>query len=117
MLVVAQCSQSLGNILRMQSKYTEASETLTEAQRQFFEIGSVLGVAQCSQHLGDILLMQSKYTEASGALTTEAQGQFLKISDILGTAQCSQSLGNYKSLNFNLRLVLLTRGSMQLSAA
>ena len=60
-----------------QDKYTEASETLTEAWRQLLEIGDVLGEAKCSQSLGDILLMQDKYTEASETLT-EAQRQFLK---------------------------------------
>jgi len=89
----AQCSRSLGNILYMQDKYTEASETLTEARRRFLEIGDVLGAAQCSQSLGNILRMQSKYTEASETLT-EARQQFLEIGDVLGTAQCSQSLGD-----------------------
>jgi tetratricopeptide (TPR) repeat protein len=83
----------LGDILRMQAKNTEASETLTEAQRQFIKIGDVLGVAQCSKSLGDILYIQAKYTEASEALT-KAQRQFIEIGDVLGVAQCSQHLGD-----------------------
>ena len=47
-LSVAQCSQSLGDILYMQAEYTEASKLLTEAQGQFLNIGNVLGTAQCS---------------------------------------------------------------------
>jgi len=61
--------KSLSDILCMQDKYTKASETLTEARRQFLEIGDVLSMAQCSKSLGDILCMQSKYTEASKTLT------------------------------------------------
>ena len=56
----------------MQSKYIEASETLTEARRQFLEIGDVFGAAQCLQSLSDILRMQDKFTEALETLT-EAQ--------------------------------------------
>jgi hypothetical protein len=54
-LGVAQCSQSLGNILHMQHNYKEAVEVLKKAQDQFVEIGDQLGVAQCSQSLGNIL--------------------------------------------------------------
>jgi hypothetical protein len=53
----------------MQDKYTKTSETLTEAQKQFLEIGNVFGVAQCSQSLGGVLCLQSKYTKASKTLT------------------------------------------------
>ena len=60
-LLQAQCSQCLGNILCMQSKYEEAAVVLKKAQDLFVDIGNQLGAAQCSQSLGDILHMQSKY--------------------------------------------------------
>ena len=88
----ARVLQLAGELLYLQAKDTEASESLTEARRQFLEIGDVLGVAQCSQPLGDILRLQSKYTEASETLT-EARKQSLEIGDVLGAAQCTQSLG------------------------
>jgi hypothetical protein len=65
----------------MLSKSTEVSDTLTEARRQFIEIGHALGKAQCSRSLGDILRMQNKYTEAYNTLT-EAPRQFLEIGDL-----------------------------------
>jgi hypothetical protein len=85
-----QCS---AEIMGKQSKYTEASEALTEAQNQFIKIGDLFGAAQCLQRLGSILHMQGKSAEASEALT-EAQKQFIKIGDPLGAAQCSKSLGH-----------------------
>jgi hypothetical protein len=39
----------------MQAKYTEASEALTEAKRQFLNIGDAQGAAHCSEILNDIL--------------------------------------------------------------
>ena len=36
----------LGEIFYLQDKYTEASETLAEARRQFLEIDDILGAAQ-----------------------------------------------------------------------
>jgi len=54
-LDLAQCSRSLGGILRMQSKYPEASETLTESRGQFFKIGHVLDAAECSENLDGIV--------------------------------------------------------------
>ena len=89
----ARVSECMGWILLMQAKYTEASDTLQEARRQFLEIGDVLGAAQCLHSFGDILRMQAKYTEASDTLT-EARRQFLEIGDVLGAAQCFRSLGN-----------------------
>jgi tetratricopeptide (TPR) repeat protein len=86
-------SEFMGWILLMQAKYTEASDTLQEARRQFLEIGDVLGAARCFRGLGDILRMQAKYIEASDTLT-EARRQFLEIGDVLGAAYCSKSLGN-----------------------
>ena len=73
----------------MQDKYTEASDTLREARRQFLEIGDVLGAAQCLQSLGNIFCMQNEYIEASEALI-EAQRQFLEIGDVL--VWCSSML-------------------------
>jgi len=89
----ARVSQCMGSILHRQAKYTEASDTLTGARRQFLEIGDVLGVAQCSQTLGDILRMQAKYPEASDTLT-KTRSQFLEIGNILGAAHCSKTLGD-----------------------
>jgi tetratricopeptide (TPR) repeat protein len=89
----AQMLQRLGNILRIQAKYTEASELLTEARIHFLNVGNVFDAAQCSLGLGDTFRMQAKYTEASEVLT-EAQRQFLDIGHILGAAQCSRILGN-----------------------
>jgi hypothetical protein len=51
----AQCSQSLGNILGMQSNYKEAANVLKMARDQFVRIGDQLGAAQCSQSLSNIL--------------------------------------------------------------
>jgi tetratricopeptide (TPR) repeat protein len=89
----ARVLQLAGETLHRQDKYTEASETLTEAQRQFLEIGHILDAAQCSRSLGDILRMQNKYTEASDTLT-ESRRQFLEVGDVFGAAQCSQSMGD-----------------------
>jgi hypothetical protein len=50
----AQCLQSLGYVLRMQAKYTEAFDTWTEARRQLLEIGDVAGAADCSERLDDV---------------------------------------------------------------
>ena len=43
----------------MQAQYTEASEALIEAQRQFLDIGDAHGAAQCSEVLNDILHSQA----------------------------------------------------------
>lgn len=48
----AQVFYGLGNILCMQSKYTEASVAFMEAQRQFLEISNVHGEALCSHKFG-----------------------------------------------------------------
>jgi tetratricopeptide (TPR) repeat protein len=89
----ARIFQSLGDILYRQSKYTEASETLAEARRQFLEVGDILGAARCSQSFGHILYMQDKYTDASETLI-EARTKFLEIGNVLGVARCSLSLGD-----------------------
>jgi tetratricopeptide (TPR) repeat protein len=93
----ARVLHSLGYILLIQAKNIEASKTLTEARRQFLELGDVLNAAQCSKGLGEILRMQAKYTEASDTLT-EARRQFLEIGDIVGVARCSRSLGDILSM-------------------
>jgi len=54
-LDLAQCSRSLGGILRMQFKYPKASETLTESRGQFFKIDHVLDPAECSESLNGIV--------------------------------------------------------------
>jgi tetratricopeptide (TPR) repeat protein len=89
----AQVFQCLGETLRIQNRYADASDTLTKAQRQFIEIVHVQGVAQCSRRLGEILRMQSKHAKASEILS-EAQKQFLGIGDVLGATQCLKSLGD-----------------------
>jgi tetratricopeptide (TPR) repeat protein len=89
----ARILKRLGNILHMQAKYTEASELLKEAQRQFFNISDVVYAVYCSQNLCEVLRMQGKYAEASETLT-EAQGQFIEIGNVFGSAQCSRSLGD-----------------------
>ena len=96
----AQCSQSLGNILCMQSKHEEATDILRKARDRFIEINDKPGTAQCFQSLGKILYMQSNYKEAADVLQ-KAQDQFVKIGDQLGAAQCSQSLGNILSMQSN----------------
>jgi tetratricopeptide (TPR) repeat protein len=96
----AQCSQCLGDILRMQDKYKEAANVLKKARDQFVKIGSQLGAAQCSQSLGNILRMQSNYEESADILK-KAQDQFIEIGDQLGAAQCSQSLGNILRMQSN----------------
>ena len=45
----ARCLQSLGNILRMQSKNDEASSALTDARAQFEAIGDHHGATQCTK--------------------------------------------------------------------
>jgi uncharacterized protein HemY len=85
----------LGDSLRMQDRYTEASEKLQCAMDQFTAIGHKLGVAQCLQSLGDILRMQDRYTEASEKLQC-AMDQFTAIGDKLGIANCLQILENMK---------------------
>jgi hypothetical protein len=75
----------------MQDKYAEASEIVTEARRQFLDIGSVLDAAYCSQSLGRILHEQGKYTKATGALT-EARRKFLDIGCAADAAECSEIL-------------------------
>ena len=93
----AVCLQMLGDILRMQDKYDEASSTLADAKVQFESIGNQLGAAQCLRSLGNILRMQTKYDEASSALT-DAKVQFESIGNQLGAAQCLRSLGNILSM-------------------
>ena len=110
----ARVLQLAGELLYLQAKDTEASESLTEARRQFLEIGSVLGMAQCSQSLCNILRMQCKYTEASETLT-EARRQSLEIGDVLGAAQCTQSLGKilYMQSKYTEALETLTEARRQ----
>jgi hypothetical protein len=52
----------------MQSKYTEASETLTEAQRHFLAIGRVLDAAECSESLDGIVRMKTDNTAVTDTL-------------------------------------------------
>ena len=78
----------------LQSKYTESSDTLKEAQKQFLEIGSVLGAAQCLQSLGNILRTCSSNTPKPLTALREAQGQFLEIGSAIGVAQCLQRSGD-----------------------
>ncbi|KZP08482.1 TPR-like protein [Athelia psychrophila] len=93
----AQCSESLGENLRMQSEYSEAAAALKDAQAQFFQLGDRSGAARCSRSLGQILHMQSKYSEAT-AIFTNARAEALEIGDQLVAAQCSQSLGDNLSM-------------------
>ncbi|KAF5345763.1 hypothetical protein D9758_011914 [Tetrapyrgos nigripes] len=82
----------LGDIYRLQDKYTEAAEMVIRAKDQFEQIGDQWGAAQSLQRLGEIYQMQSKYTEATEMLT-KAQDQFEQIGDQLGAAQSLQDLG------------------------
>ncbi|KZP07304.1 TPR-like protein [Athelia psychrophila] len=91
-LGAAQCSRRLGDILRMQGNYSEATRILTDARAQFIDIGDRLGDAQCSRSLGYILRMQANYCEANDMLKG-ALAQFIEIGDHMGAAQCSKSLG------------------------
>ena len=75
----------------MQNNYSEAFDTLTEAQQQFLNIGYPLGATQCSQSLGKILFMQHKYAEASEMLT-EARRQFITYDNAVRVAECSTIL-------------------------
>ncbi|KZP20434.1 hypothetical protein FIBSPDRAFT_1044881 [Athelia psychrophila] len=93
----AECSESLGENLRMQDKYSEAAAALKDAQAQFFELGDRSGAARCSQCLGEILHMQRKYSEAT-AVFTNARAEALEIGDRLVAAQCSRSLGDSLSM-------------------
>ncbi|KAK0443022.1 uncharacterized protein EV420DRAFT_1068652 [Desarmillaria tabescens] len=90
---VAQCLQSLGNILQMMSQYPEAKSKLEKAMKMFETIDHSLGVAQCLQSLGNILQMMSQYPEAKSKLE-KAMKMFETIDHSLGVAQCLQSLGN-----------------------
>jgi tetratricopeptide (TPR) repeat protein len=89
----ARVSELMGRVFYMQHKYTDASDTLKEARRQYLEIGHVHGAARCFTSLGYIFYLQAKYTEGFNTLT-EARRQFLEIGDVIGAAQCLQSLGN-----------------------
>ncbi|KZP20441.1 TPR-like protein [Athelia psychrophila] len=89
----AECSESLGENLRMQDKYSEAAVALKDAQAQFFELGDRSGATRCSKSLGQILHVQRKYSEAT-AIFTNARAEAVEIGDQLGAAQCSQSLGD-----------------------
>ena len=60
--------QSLGDILRMQDKYTEASHTLRETPPPPAEIGNVVAAAECSDNLDKIMVSQSERSEVSASL-------------------------------------------------
>ena len=85
------CSQSLGKILRLQSRYEEATAVLNEARVQLTETGDILGATRCSQRLGDILFTQNQYDKATDVLW-EARAKFVEIGIVLCAAQCSQFL-------------------------
>ncbi|KAF5365249.1 hypothetical protein D9758_005488 [Tetrapyrgos nigripes] len=87
----ARVMKDLGEIYRLQNKFTEAAEMLTRAKNQFEEIGGQLEAAHCIQILAIIHQMQNKYTEATEMLTT-AKYQLEQIGDQLGAAHCLRSL-------------------------
>ncbi|KZP16421.1 TPR-like protein [Athelia psychrophila] len=99
-LGAAYCSQRLGDILRMQNNYSEATAILTDARAKFIEIGKHLSAAQCSRSLGEIRQMQNNYSEAA-AILTDARAQFTEIGNHLGAARCSQSLGETLQMQNN----------------
>jgi tetratricopeptide (TPR) repeat protein len=96
----------LGKILYGQAKYTEASDTLTEARRQFLEIGDVLDAAQCLQSLGYVLRMEGKYTEALDTWT-DARRQLLEIGDVTGATDSSERLDDVR-MRAKIKLKALT---------
>ncbi|KZP07401.1 TPR-like protein [Athelia psychrophila] len=111
---IGDCSQSLGDILRMQSNYSEATAILRDARTEFIEIGDRLAAAQCSLRLANILIMQHNYSEAT-AILTDARAQCIEIGDRLGVAQCSQSLGDILSMqnNYSEATAILTDARAQ----
>jgi tetratricopeptide (TPR) repeat protein len=110
----ARVLQLAGENLLLQAKYTEASEALTEARRQFLKIDNILGAAQCSRSFGEILCIQSKYTEAFETLI-EARRQLLMFGDVFSAAQCSRALGAtlYMQCRFTEAFETLTEAQNQ----
>lgn len=88
--------QSLGDILRMQDSYAEATEKLEMAQRTFLSIGDQQAAASCMLSLGDILSMQDKYAAASEKVQ-KAQEIFDKIGFRSGVEECQAIISFYKS--------------------
>ncbi|KAF7972911.1 hypothetical protein HWV62_16554, partial [Athelia sp. TMB] len=86
------CLRTLGQILRAEQKYDEASDALKEALAEFLKLGSRLGAAQCLQILGEILIAQKIFSDASATLT-EALDQYRDIGDRYGESQCLELLG------------------------
>ena len=76
----AKCLQHMGDILRTQDKYDEATSILTGAKVQFEATGNQMRAAQCLHSLGEILWMQDKYDEASFVRVTLRRGHsYMKI--------------------------------------
>ncbi|KZO90284.1 TPR-like protein [Calocera viscosa TUFC12733] len=88
----AECRRLLGDVLRMQSRYTEAVPMLEDAKSAFEAIGQPLGAAECTRSLGEVLRMQCRYTEAVPMLE-EAKLAF-EVLKPLEAAQCTRSLAD-----------------------
>ncbi|EJU02710.1 TPR-like protein [Dacryopinax primogenitus] len=87
------CSQRIGEIFRMQTKYEETIGLLEEARTEFRMIGDRLSIAQCTESIGNIFRMQAKYEEAT-ELLEEARAEFQTIGSHLDIAQCTRSIGD-----------------------
>lgn len=91
--LLAQCTQQLGDILRMKGDPEGACEQLTEALKLFETLEDLGGQAQCHRTLGDIAQSEKNYPLAHTKLETSLH-IFEQIKDPLGQALCRRSLGD-----------------------
>lgn len=111
----AQYWRIMGEILRVQSKHTQATVILTQARSQLLDLGDHGGAAWCLCRLGEILRDQllnigdrhgateqslrnilrteNQCTEATVAFT-QTRDQLLQLGDHCGAAQCLHTLGD-----------------------
>jgi len=59
-LGAAQCTQSLGNSMSMQTDYDGATEAMTEAKTTFESIGDRQSVARCTELLAEVAQRQNE---------------------------------------------------------
>ncbi|THU81751.1 TPR-like protein [Dendrothele bispora CBS 962.96] len=91
--ITARCQQSRGRFFIIQSRFTEAVETLSGAKTQFEEIGNQHGAVQCLQSLGEIACVEGRLSEAAEVLS-RAKTQFEEIGDQHGAVHgVSRALG------------------------
>ncbi|KIO15416.1 hypothetical protein M407DRAFT_35012 [Tulasnella calospora MUT 4182] len=82
----------LGDVYRLQSKYIEAEESLTHAQKLFARMGHDQDQADVLRRLGEIYHLQSKYSKAEESFTA-AQEIFTRLRNSYGQADTLRSMG------------------------